>query len=119
VGGGFYCYRPGIMRRFCAQIVDLLPIRNICLIFLHFYANIPEGEYYMQISTTTNLGLFIRQLRKDLGLTQKQLALASGTGLRFIIDLEKGKDTCQVGKVLMVLRMLGVVVEYTPPIPLS
>lgn len=33
--------------------------------------------------------------------------MASGTGLRFIIDLEKGKPTCQTGKMLHVLQALG------------
>ena len=35
----------------------------------------------------------IRESRKRLGVTQKDLALTSGTGLRFIIELEKGKDS--------------------------
>lgn len=54
-----------------------------------------------------NLGNQVRKRRKDLGATQKSLALTSGTGLRFIIDLEKGKPTCQIGKVLTVLHTLG------------
>ena len=41
--------------------------------------------------------------------------MTSGTGLRFIIELEKGKDTCQLGKVLTVLNTLGVGVNLTPP----
>jgi hypothetical protein len=43
------------------------------------------------------------------------LALTSGTGLRFIIDLEKGKDTCQIGKVFTVLQTLGIKIALTPP----
>jgi len=58
--------------------------------------------------TPEQLGGFIRGVRKALGVTQKQLALTSGTGLRFIIDLEKGKPTCQLGKVLSVLGTLGI-----------
>ena len=42
-------------------------------------------------STTEHIGDLIRETRKSLGLTQKDLALTSGTGLRFIIELEKGK----------------------------
>ena len=57
----------------------------------------------------------IRESRKRLGVTQKDLALTSGTGLRFIIDLEKGKDTCQIGKVLTVLQTLGIRIALTPP----
>jgi hypothetical protein len=43
------------------------------------------------------------------------LALTSGTGLRFVIDLEKGKETCQIGKVLTVLHTLGIGITLTPP----
>ena len=57
----------------------------------------------------------IRESRKRLGVTQKDLALTSGTGLRFIIELEKGKDTCQIGKVLTVIQTLGIRIELTPP----
>ena len=50
-----------------------------------------------------------------MGATQKDLALTSGTGLRFIIDLERGKPTCQLAKVLTVLHTLGISVELHPP----
>jgi hypothetical protein len=50
-----------------------------------------------------------------LGVTQKVLALTSGTGLRFIIELEKGKETCEVGKALTVLNTLGIKMTLTPP----
>ena len=54
------------------------------------------------------LGNEIRRVRRGLKVTQKSLALTSGPGLRFIIDLEKGKATCQLGKVLTVLNTLGI-----------
>jgi y4mF family transcriptional regulator len=57
----------------------------------------------------------IRNTRKRLGVTQKNLALTSGTGLRFIIDLEKGKETCELGKSLRVLQTLGIALILTPP----
>jgi y4mF family transcriptional regulator len=57
----------------------------------------------------------IRESRKRLGVTQKDLALTSGTGLRFVIDLEKGKESCQIGKVLTVLQTLGIRIALTPP----
>jgi y4mF family transcriptional regulator len=61
----------------------------------------------MTTITTTQLGAAIRARRRELGATQKDLAMASGTGLRFIIDLEKGKPTCQTGKMLQALQALG------------
>ena len=58
----------------------------------------------------------IRESRKRFGVTQKDLALTSGTGLRFVIELEKGKETCQIGKVLTVLQTLGIRIALTPPV---
>jgi len=64
--------------------------------------------------TAQEIGQMIRESRKRLGVTQKDLALTSGTGLRFVIDLEKGKETCQIGKVLTVLHTLGMGIALTP-----
>ena len=61
----------------------------------------------MEITDSQSLGEAIRVARKRLKVTQKDLALASGTGLRFIIDLEKGKPTCQIGKALEITRTPG------------
>jgi y4mF family transcriptional regulator len=65
----------------------------------------------MKIKTTDQLGMAIRTRRKQLKVTQKQLAMTCGTGLRFIVDLEKGKPTCQIGKTLQVLQALGLAIE--------
>ena len=59
------------------------------------------------IKNTEQLGKLIRAKRTLLKVTQKELALAAGTGLRFIIELERGKETCRVGKVFDVLQALG------------
>lgn len=67
-----------------------------------------EPEPRMKIKTTEELGVTIRSRRKELKVSQKDLALASGTGLRFIIELERGKTTCQSGKILDVLQALGI-----------
>lgn len=56
------------------------------------------------------LGEAVQTARRSLGVTQRQLALAAGTGLRFVIDLERGKPTCQLGKTLAILATLGVAV---------
>ncbi len=66
----------------------------------------------MDYSTET-LGLYIRKVRKQLGVTQKDLALTAGTGLRFIVDLENGKPTCQIGKMLQVLQVLGIQIKLS------
>lgn len=62
-----------------------------------------------------DIGKLVRETRRNLGVTQKDLALTSGTGLRFIIELEKGKETCQIGKVLTVLHTLGIRMSLGPP----
>lgn len=60
------------------------------------------------------LGEIIRNRRKSLGMNQADLALVSGTGVRFISDLENGKDTCEIGKVLKVLENLGMDPAFQP-----
>ena len=67
--------------------------------------------------TTHQIGRLIRDTRKKLGVTQKALALTSGTGLRLVIDLEKGKETCEIGKALTILHTLGIKLTLTPPAP--
>lgn len=63
------------------------------------------------IDGPVGLGSLVRSIRRQKGLTQADLAAASGTGRRFIVELEQGKPTCRVGAVLHVLRMLGLVLE--------
>jgi HTH-type transcriptional regulator / antitoxin HipB len=65
----------------------------------------------MDIKTVEQLGTAIRIRRKHLKITQKELAMTCGTGLRFIVDLEKGKPTCQISKTLQVVQALGFTIE--------
>lgn len=60
------------------------------------------------IKSAADLGSLVREKRKALGWTQTDLAGRCGTGDRFIIDLENGKPTCQLGKALLVAREVGV-----------
>jgi len=68
----------------------------------------------MKIRTTEQLGASIRERRQSLKITQKDLAMTSGTGIRFIIDVEKGKPTCQTAKTLLVLQSLGMTLDVSP-----
>ena len=52
-------------------------------------------------------GALIRSRRKVLKMRQDQLALATGVGRRFLIDLEAGKPSCQLGRSLLVAEALG------------
>jgi len=59
------------------------------------------------MSTVADIGVAIRKKRKADGLTLADAAGLCGVGYRFMSDLENGKETVQVGKVLKVLTALG------------
>ncbi len=65
--------------------------------------------------TARQIGELVKATRKSLAVTQRDLAMTSCTGLRFIIELEKGKPTCHLSKVLTVLNTLGITIKLTPP----
>jgi transcriptional regulator with XRE-family HTH domain len=57
--------------------------------------------------TALAFGSLIRSRRKALHMRQDELALATGVGRRFLIDLEAGKPSCQLGRSLLVADALG------------
>jgi len=59
------------------------------------------------ITSPQSLGTALRATRKRLGLTQADLALAAGVGLRFIVEFEGGKPTVRLEQVLRVVDALG------------
>nr|WP_315224566.1 helix-turn-helix transcriptional regulator [uncultured Albidiferax sp.] len=59
------------------------------------------------LPTPAALGTATRAARKQLGLTQPQLALAAGVGVRFVVEMEAGKPTLRLEHVLRVLHALG------------
>ncbi len=65
--------------------------------------------------TPKEIGKLVRQYRKEQNFLQFQLAGVCGVGVRFIVDLEAGKPTIQLGKALRVLHMLGCKVNIEPP----
>ncbi len=58
-----------------------------------------------------NLSDFIKEQRKLFGLTQLELSERSGVGVRFIRDLEQGKNTLRMDKVNQVLALFGAALE--------
>jgi HTH-type transcriptional regulator/antitoxin HipB len=66
------------------------------------------------ITTSQQYGAQIRQKRKTLGLTQDELAERCGVGVRFIVELESGKPSCQLGKALTVAAEVGLRLEDAP-----
>ena len=69
----------------------------------------------LKITDTEKLGALIRSTRKAQRLTQEQLAGICGVGVRFIRELEHGKDSCHIGKALSVLQMLGLTLSVDAP----
>lgn len=71
---------------------------------------LPSGN----IVSTADLGKVVRDKRKKDGLTQAEVAAICGFGNRFMVDLEGGKPTVQLGKALEVLDSLGLEVYIVP-----
>jgi ribosome-binding protein aMBF1 (putative translation factor) len=70
------------------------------------YAIFPFGKNDM-IDNATQFGAAVASARRALGLTQRELALAINSGERFIVDLEAGKPTAQLGKALAAAKAVG------------
>lgn len=66
------------------------------------------------IHSAAELGEVVKEARRAQGLLQSDLAGLSGTGNRFIGDLERGKPTLQLQKVLNMLDLLGLEVQVAP-----
>ena len=60
------------------------------------------------------IGQAVRTARKGLGLTQPELAAAAGVGLRFLVELERGKPTVRLDRLLAVLNALGLELQVAP-----
>ena len=69
----------------------------------------------MKISSAKQLGDLVKKVRQAQSLTQAELAAASGVGVRFIVDLEKGKPTCELERSLLIVKMLGIKLEALSP----
>src|SRR5580704_14729390 len=59
------------------------------------------------LAVASVFGALIRSRRKSLKMRQDELALATGVGRRFLIELEGGKSSCQLGRSLLVAQALG------------
>ena len=62
----------------------------------------------------TSLSEFVKERRKQLNLTQIDLAVKSGVGLRFVRELEQGKQTLRMDKINQVLALFGHEVGAVP-----
>lgn len=64
-------------------------------------------EKHAACTSTQALGAALRKERKKHKLTQADVAFAAGVGIRFLSNLESGKPTVQLEKVLQVVAVLG------------
>src|SRR4030088_2548439 len=73
-----------------------------------------ESAIYRRIvGVAHDFGSLVRSRRKAMRMRQNQLALATGVGRRFVIDLEAGKASCQLGRSLLVADALGLKLSDT------
>lgn len=59
------------------------------------------------ITNTDEIIHFVKNRRKQLGMTQEELSRRAGVGLRFIRDMEQGKESLRLDKVNQVLALFG------------
>lgn len=65
---------------------------------------------------SNNLSTYVKEMRRQFGLTQVDLAAKSGVGLRFVRELEQGKETLRLDKVNQVLMLFG---HEVGPVPIK
>jgi HTH-type transcriptional regulator / antitoxin HipB len=78
---------------------------------------LPKGNFTgtaAAVRTSAELGAIVRAQRKHLALKQLDVAGLGNTGNRFIVELESGKPTLQLQKVLDVMDLLGLEVVVRP-----
>ena len=94
-----------------AYVPDRELLQHIHHVRGRMFPNGNMGAMAAIVDTPIDLGRTVRATRLELGLTQDDLALASGTGRRFIVNLESGKATVRLDSVLAVLEALGLRIE--------
>lgn len=65
---------------------------------------------------SNNLSTYVKEMRRQFSLTQVDLAAKSGVGLRFLRELEQGKETLRLDKVNQVLMLFG---HEVGPVPIK
>ena len=71
------------------------------------------------MTSPSDIAAAVKAARRALNLRQAELAAAAGVGVRFLIELEAGKPTVQLGKVLTVLEALGLDLRVEPRAPIT
>lgn len=76
-----------------------------------------ERKPQIRVLDMADVGLAIRKARKKLGLTQAELAALCALGTRFVSEVERGKESAEVAKVLLLLHSVGIDVFLQPRDP--
>ena len=103
----------------CSKKQKKIPFRvQYKLFFLYLH---PKGYNYFKrlplkkfTAMDMSLSSFVKERRKQLNLTQTDLAEKSGVGLRFVRELEQGKQTLRMDKINQVLALFGHEVGAVP-----
>ena len=67
----------------------------------------------MIINSITDISEVVKKRRKSLGLTQSECAAMCNVGNRFFSELENGKETLHIGKIINCLQILGINISLT------
>ncbi len=79
----------------------------IKVLYRQFFLMGADLKPFTRINNSQELGEYIRKERKKLKLTQKEISEFTDVGRKFVLELEKGKSTAQIGKIFEVLNGLG------------
>ena len=76
--------------------------------------NKPEYPAFGCVRSVLDLGQLMRSHRKSMGWTLETLSGFANVSMRFLSELERGKETVEMGKALHALRLLGLEVVVVP-----
>ena len=74
-----------------------------------------QGTALLRIDDAQSLGGLVRRVRKSQGLTLETLAGLCGLSIRFLSELENGRETCSFVRIMRVLDTLGIELYANPP----
>lgn len=69
---------------------------------------LPTSRNGILVESCVEIGLFCRSWRKREQITQAALADSAGVGVRFVSEFERGKPTCEIGKVIKLCKTIGI-----------
>lgn len=76
---------------------------------------IEQGTAFVRMDDALSLGRLVRRVRKSQGLSLETLAGLCGLSMRFLSELENGRETCSFVRIMRVLDTLGIELYASPP----